>query len=68
MDTDSFILCFDTNQENLIEFLKQTKDKFDFGELDKSHELYDPTNKKGIEKMKNETSPALVFDSFVALR
>ena len=56
MDTDSFILCFDTNQENLIEFLKQTKDKFDFSELDKSHELYDPTNKKDIGKMKIETS------------
>ena len=52
MDTDSFILSFDTNQENLIEFLKQTKDKFDFSELDKSQELYDPTNKKVIGKGK----------------
>ena len=68
MDTDSFILSFDTNQENLIEFLKQTKDKFDFSELDKSHELYDPTNKKVLGKMKIETSPVLVLDSFVALR
>ena len=68
MDTDSFILSFDTNQENLIEFLKQTKHKFDFRELDKSHELYDPTNKKVVGKMKIETSPVLVLDSFVALR
>ena len=68
MDTPSFILSFDTNQENLIEFLKQTKDKFDFSELDKSHELYDPTKKKVIGKMKIETSPVLVLDSFVALR
>ena len=68
MDTDPFILSFDTNQENLIEFLKQTIDKFDFSELDKSHEFFDPTNKKVIGKMKIETSPVLVLDSFVALR
>ena len=68
MDTDSFILSFDTNQENLIKFLKQTKDKFDFSELDKSHVLYDPTNKRVIGKMKIETSPVLVLESFVSLR
>ena len=68
MDTESFILSFDTNQENLLEFVKQTKDKFDFSELDKSHELYDPTNKKVIGKMKIETSPVLVLHNFVALR
>ena len=64
MHTDSFILSFDTNQENLIEFLKQTKNKSDLSELDKSHELYDPTNKK----VRIETSPILMLDSFVALR
>ena len=68
MDTDSFVLSFDTQLENLIEFLKQNKDEFDFSELDPSHELYDRINKKVIGKMKIETSPVLVLDNFVALR
>ena len=46
MDTDSFVLSFDANPENLIEFLKQNKDEFDFSELDKSNESYDPNKKK----------------------
>ena len=53
MDTDSFVLSFDTQMENSIEFLKQNKDEFDLSELDKSHEVYNPINKKGIGKMLN---------------
>ena len=68
MDTDSFILSFDTNHQELINFLQENKDEFDFSELDKSHELYNPINKKVIGKMKNETSPVLVLDTFTALR
>ena len=68
MDTDSFVLSFDSQLEKLIEFLKQNKDEFDFSELDIAHQLYNPTNKKVIGKMKNETSPVLVLDSFTALR
>ena len=68
MDTDSFVLSFDSQLENLIEFLKQNKDGFDFSELDNAHQLYNPTNKKVIGKMKIETSPVLVLDSFTALR
>ena len=68
MDTDSFVLSFDTNNQELINFLKGFKDEFDFSELDPSHELYDPVNKKVIGKMKIETSPILVLDNFVALR
>ena len=37
MDTDSFVLSFDTNNKELINFLQQNKDEFDFSELDKSH-------------------------------
>ena len=66
MDTDSFVLSFITNQKIVIEFLKQNKDEFDFSELGKSHELYNPINKKGKGKMKIGTSP--VLDSFTALR
>ena len=68
MDTDSFILSFDTNHQELINFLLQNKDEFDFSELNKSDELYDPINKKVIGKMKIETSPVLVLDTFTALR
>ena len=65
MVTDSFFL---SQLENLIEFLKQSKDEFDFSELDKHHQLYNLTNKKVIRKMKIETSPVLVLDSFTALQ
>ena len=68
MDTDSFFLSFDSQLEYLIEFLKQNEDEFDFSELDNAHQLYNPTNKKDIGKMKIETSPVLVLDSFAALR
>ena len=68
MDTDSFILSFNANNRELINFLQENKDEFDFSELDKSHELYDPINKKVIGKMKIETSPVLVLDTFTALR
>ena len=68
MDFDSFILSFDTNNQELVKFLQQKKDEFDFSEFDKSHELHDPINKKVIGKMKIETSPVLVLDRFTALR
>ena len=68
MDTDSFILSFNANHQELINFLQENKDEFDFSELDKSNELYDPINKKVIGKMKIETSPVLVLDTFTALR
>ena len=44
MDTDSFVLSFETNYQELINFLQQNKDEFDFSELDKSRELYNPNN------------------------
>ena len=68
MDTDSFRLSFDTNHQELKNFLQENKDEFDFSELDKSNELYDPINKKVIGKLKIETSPVLVLDTFTALR
>ena len=51
----------------MFEFLQQSK-KIDFCELDKSHEIYNPINIEVIGKMKIETSPVLVLDSFTALR
>ena len=68
MDTDSFILSFDTNHQELINFLQENKDEFDFSKLHPSDELYDPINKKVIGKLKIEASPVLVLDTFTALR
>ena len=68
MDRDSFFYFFDSQLENLLEFLKQKEDEFDFSELDKNHQLCNPTNKTVIGKMKIETSPVLVLDSFTALQ
>ena len=61
------MFSFEANQKNLVEFLKQNKDEFDFSEIDKSDELYNPINMKVIGKMKNETSPVLVLDSITVL-
>ena len=54
MNTGSFVLSFDSQWEYLIEFLKQNKDEFDFRERDNAHQLYNPTNKKVLGKMKIE--------------
>ena len=67
IDTDSFILSFDTSFDELINILQQNKDDFDFSELNSKHELYSTINNvKG--KMNIETSPVLVLDTFTALR
>ena len=68
LDTDVFVLSFDTNNQELKNLLQQNKVIFDSSELDKSHELYNPITEKVIGKMKIETSPVLVLDSCTALR
>ena len=68
VDTDSFVLSFDTNQEHLVKFLKQSKDELDLSNLEKNRELYNTINKKINNEMKSESSPVLVLDSFAALR
>ena len=50
MDTDSLVLSFDSNNQELTNILQQNKDEFDFSCLDKSHELYNPIDEKVIEK------------------
>ena len=69
MDTDSFILSFDCTFDELINFLQKNKDEFDFSELDKNHELYDPINKKSCRKNENwNITCKLILDTFTALR
>ena len=65
METETFVISFDTDNKGLVEFRKQKE--FDFSELHSKLELYDPSNKI-IGKMTIETSPVLVLDSFIALR
>ena len=68
MDTDSFILSFDSTFDELTNFLQENKNEFDFSELDKNNKLYSTINKKVVGKMKIETSPILTLDNFIALR
>ena len=65
-DKDSFFLSLKT--EDPIKDLKSFKDDFDFSELDQTHQLYDPINKKIIGKLKIETSQVLVLDGFQILQ
>ena len=46
MDTDSFVLSFDADIQELTNVLQHDKKAFDFSDLDESHELYDPIHKK----------------------
>ena len=68
MDTDSFILSFDSTFDELTNFLQENKNEFDFSELDKNNKLYDSINKKVVGKMKIETSPIITLDNFTSLR
>ena len=57
MDTDSFILSFDSTFDELTNFLEENKNEFDFSELDKNNKIYSTRNKKVVGNMKIETSP-----------
>ena len=66
MDTDSFILS--VNTKDIIKDLKNLENKFDFSNLDKTHELFSNKNKKVIGKFKIETPKNIWIDEFVCLR
>ena len=68
MDVDSFVLCSDTQEQSLIDFLQQNKNEFDSKQSNENHELFDSSNENVIEKLKIKTSPVLVIDTFSALR
>ena len=53
IDTDAFVLSLNTN--NIIKYLKNLDDLFDFGNLSKNHEPFSNKNKKVIGKFKIET-------------
>jgi hypothetical protein len=52
MDTDSFVLNIKT--EDLYKDLAELNHHFDFSNYPKNHSLYDPTNEKVLDKVKDE--------------
>jgi hypothetical protein len=68
--TDTESLCYHIKRQNPYEIIKQNKNLFDLSAYPKNHELYDPTNKKVIGKMKNESVDGDVhyITEFVGLR
>jgi len=63
-DTDS--LCYNIKKTDIFQIMKENKNYFDLSEYSKSHDLYDPTNKKVIGKFKNESIQQIT--EFVGLR
>ena len=52
-DTDS--LCYHVLEQDIFKIIGENKEYFDLSNYDKNHELYDSTNKKVINKFKNES-------------
>ena len=50
MDTDSFVLSFNT--KNIIQDLHNMKEYFDFSNLNENHELFSNINKKVLVNLK----------------
>ena len=63
-DTDS--LCYHIKKQDIFKIMGENKEHFDLSNYDKNHELYDPTNKKVINKFKNESVKQIT--EFAALR
>ena len=64
-DTDS--LTYNIKTEDIYKDFWADKDKFDFSDYNKNSGFYDPTNKKVIGKMKDETKGVPIVE-FVELR
>ena len=63
-DTDS--LCYHVKNQDIFKIIGENKEQFDLSNYDKNHELYDGTNKKVINKFKNESVKQIT--EFVGLR
>ena len=64
-DTDS--LTYNIRTKDIYKDFWADKDKFDFSDYNKNSGFYDPTNKKVIGKMKDETKGVPIVE-FVGLR
>ena len=56
------------NTKNTIRDLKTLEDLFDFGNLDKNHDLFSGKNKKIIGEFEIETPIIIWIDEFVCLK
>ena len=61
-NTDSFVLNVNTHE--VIKYLKNLEDLFEFSNLNKHHELFSNRNKKVIGKFKIETPENIWIDEF----
>ena len=64
-DTDS--LCYHIKTEDVYHDMFERKEEFDFSDYPKESKFHDPTNKKVIGKMKDETASVPIVE-FVGLR
>ena len=64
-DTDS--LCYHIKTQDIYQDMFQRKELFDFSDYPKESKFHDPTNKKVIGKMKDETASVPIVE-FVGLR
>ena len=64
-DTDS--LTYEIKSSNIYDEFYKHKDLFDFSNYPKDSKFYDDTNKKVINKMKDEAS-GVIIDEFVGLK
>ena len=52
--TDIYSLLVDIKTDDIYKDMAETKDEYDFSDYPKDHPLYNETNKKNIDKMKDE--------------
>ena len=64
-DTDS--LAYEIKSENIYEKFYKWKDLFDFSNYSKDSRFYDESNKKVIDKMKDEYG-GVIIDEFIGLK
>jgi hypothetical protein len=66
MFTDTDSLCYHINKQDIYEIMNNNKDEFDLSNYPKEHKLYDETNKKVVNKFKNESISEI--KEFIGLR
>ena len=67
MFTDTDSLTYEIKSENVYKEFYQWKDLFDFSNYSKDSKFYDGTNKKVIDKMKDEYG-GVIIDEYSGLK
>jgi hypothetical protein len=66
MFTDTDSLCYHIKKQDIYEIVNKNRDEFDLSNYPKDHKLYDETNKKVVNKFKNESVTEI--KEFIGLR